>query len=95
MKPVSIHCDRSSAAKFIDGNASQKTQKGVADEHIETAESTEMDRGIFGDSRPDNQKVDPRANRSLQQEDVVDRENVSTVKPEDYPLADRTISKPA
>ncbi len=55
----------------------------------------EMDRNILGDARPDNQKDDPRANRSLPQEDVEDRENVSTVKPEDYPLADRRISKPA
>lgn len=56
---------------------------------------TEMDRDMLGDARPDNQKDDPRANRSLPQEDVDDRENVSTVKPEDYPLADRHISKPA
>ena len=55
---------------------------------------TEMDRGPFGDARPDNQKNDPRANRSLPQADVDDRENVSTVKPEDYPLADRAIAQP-
>lgn len=95
MKPVSTHQDTSTAAKFIDGNASQKSQTGIADELGETAEVNEMDRGILGDARPDNQKDDPRANGSLPQEDVDDRENVSTVKPEDYPLADRTISKPA
>lgn len=55
---------------------------------------TEMDRGPFGDARPDNQKDDPRANRSLPQADVEDRENVSTVKPEDYPAADRAIAQP-
>lgn len=54
----------------------------------------ETDRGPFGDARPDNTKDDPRANRSLPQEDVEDRENVSIVEPEDYPLADRTISQP-
>ena len=55
---------------------------------------TEMDRGPLGDARPDNVKDDPRANRSLPQADVEDRENVSTVKPEDYPEADRAISHP-
>lgn len=55
---------------------------------------TEMDYGPYGDARPDNVKDDPRANRSLPQEDVEDRENVSTVTPEDYPAADRDISRP-
>lgn len=55
---------------------------------------TEMDRGPFGDARPDNQKNDTRANRSLPEADVDDRENVSKVKPEDYPLADRSIAQP-
>lgn len=55
---------------------------------------TEMDRGPFGDARPDNVTDDPRANRSLPQADVEDRENVSIVKPEDYPAADRAISQP-
>lgn len=56
--------------------------------------TTEMDRSPFGDARPDNSKNDPRANPSLPQEDVEDRENVSTVTPEDYPAADREDSKP-
>ena len=55
---------------------------------------TEMDRGPTGDARPDNVKDDPRANRSLLQTNVEDRENVSTVKPEDYPAADRAIAQP-
>jgi hypothetical protein len=55
---------------------------------------TEMDRGPLGDARPDNVKNDPRANASLPQEDVEDRENVSTVTPEDYPKEDRELSRP-
>lgn len=51
-------------------------------------------RGPFGDARPDNKKNDPRANPSLPQEDVENRENVSTVTPEDYPAADRADSRP-
>ena len=54
---------------------------------------TEMDRGPFGDARPDNVKDDTRANRSLPRADVDDRENVSTVTPEDYPEADRAIAQ--
>ncbi len=54
----------------------------------------EMDRGPYGDARPDNVGDDPRANRSLPQEEVDDRENVSTVTPEDYPEADRADSTP-
>lgn len=54
----------------------------------------ETDRGPFGDARPGNTKDDPRANRSLPQADVDDRENVSTVTPNDYPAADRAIAQP-
>lgn len=54
----------------------------------------EMDRGTYGDARPGNVKDDPRANPSLPQEKVDDRENVSTVSPEDYPLADREEARP-
>lgn len=54
---------------------------------------TEMDRGPTGDARPDNVQDDPRANRSLLQTNVEDRENVSTVTPEDYPEADRAIAQ--
>lgn len=60
----------------------------------EKPEVTEMDYGPYGDARPDNVKDDPRANRSLPQEDVEDRENVSIVKPEDYPAADRAVAQP-
>ena len=55
---------------------------------------TEMDRGPFGDALPDNTTDDPRANRSLPQADVEDRENVSTVTPEDYPASDRKTAQP-
>jgi hypothetical protein len=57
-------------------------------------QATQMDRGPFGDARPDKVKNDPRANPSLPQEDVEDRNNVSTVTPEDYPLQDRALSRP-
>ncbi len=55
---------------------------------------TETDRGPFGDARPDNTLDDPRANRSLPQADVEDRENVSTVTPGDYPFCDRATARP-
>lgn len=55
---------------------------------------SETDRGPLGDARPDNTGNDPGANPSLPQEDVEVRENVSTVTPEDYPVADREISRP-
>lgn len=50
--------------------------------------------GPFGDVRPDAPSADPRTNGSRPQEKVEDRENVSTVKPEDYPAADRETSRP-
>jgi hypothetical protein len=58
----------------------------------ERPQVVETDSGPFGDMRPDNTAGDPRANPSLPQADVEDRENVSTVKPEDYPVADRAIA---
>jgi hypothetical protein len=48
-------------------------------------------RGPFGDARPGadrNTDITP----SLTEETVSDRENVGTVTPEDYPLADRENS---
>lgn len=63
-------------------------------EHPKRHRVSAQSRGPFGDARPDNTSDDPRANRSLPQADVGDRENVSTVKPEDYPLADRAIAQP-
>lgn len=53
-----------------------------------------VDRGTFGDAGHDNTEIDPRTCGSRKQEDVDDRENVSTVKPEDYPMQDREISTP-
>jgi len=46
-------------------------------------------RGPLGDVRPDHDKPDPRTGGSTPQEDVEDRPNVSTVKPEDYPQGQR------
>jgi hypothetical protein len=57
-------------------------------------QATEMDRGPFGDARPDKVEDDSRANPSLPQEEVEGRDNVSTIKPEDYPLQDRELSRP-
>ncbi len=57
-------------------------------------QATETDRGPLGDARPDNTNSDPRANPSLPQEQVEDRDNVSVVTPEDYPLVDRKLSRP-
>lgn len=59
-----------------------------------TEEHTKVDRGLWGDARPDNTKTDPRTGGSLPEEQVEDRENVSSVSPEDYPAEDREISKP-
>ncbi len=42
-------------------------------------------RGPLGDVLPGKEKQDPRTRGGLPQEDVEDRPNVSTVKPEDYP----------
>lgn len=58
------------------------------------SKSAEVDRGPFGDARPDNTEIDPRTGGSLPQEKVEDRENVSIVRPEDYPAEDREISRP-
>lgn len=54
----------------------------------------EEKRGPLGDARPDKTRVDPRTGGSNPQEDVKDRENVSTVMPENYPTKDREISRP-
>ncbi|MES2497609.1 MAG: hypothetical protein V4618_15960 [Pseudomonadota bacterium] len=51
-------------------------------------------RGPAGDVRPNAQDPDPGTRGGQQQEDVVDRPNVSTVTPEDYPAADRADSRP-
>lgn len=56
--------------------------------------STSEKRGPLGDARPD---AEPSRNvtPSLPQEKPEDRENVGTVTPEDYPLADRKIANVA
>lgn len=53
-----------------------------------------VDRGPYGDARPDNSKFDPRTRGSLPQEKVEDRKNVSIVTPEQYPAADRALARP-
>lgn len=51
-------------------------------------------RGPAGDVRPNGDDPDPRTRGGKSQEDVEDRASVGTVKPEDYPEADRADSKP-
>ena len=51
-------------------------------------------RGPAGDVQPNDDDVDPRTRGGQSQEDVEDRPSVGTVKPEDYPVADRADSQP-
>ena len=51
-------------------------------------------RGPAGDVRPNAEDPDPRTRGGKPQEDVEDRPNVGTVKPSDYPAADRAKSRP-
>jgi hypothetical protein len=62
-------------------------------EHISGRDAEER-RGLLGDARPDRRPNDPQTGGSRPQEEVEDRENVSTVTPESYPAADRAISQP-
>lgn len=57
-------------------------------------EDSKTPRGPAGDALPGREKADPRTSGAQPQEDVEDRPNVSTVKPEDYPEADRDQSRP-
>ena len=50
--------------------------------------------GPLGDQLPGRENSDPRTSGGQPQEDVEDRPNVSTVKPEDYPESDRSASQP-
>ena len=60
----------------------------------DSSRKSKAERGPFGDARPDAGENDMRTGGSNPQEDVEDRDNVSTVKPEEYPEADRLLSKP-
>lgn len=51
-------------------------------------------RGPAGDVRPSQDDPDPRTRGGQPQEEVEDRPVVGTVKPEDYPEADRARSRP-
>lgn len=51
-------------------------------------------RGPMGDTLPGREKEDPRTGGGQRQEEVEDRPNVGTVKPEDYPEKDRRDSRP-
>ena len=63
--------------------------------HSEEGQSAEPHRrGPGGDVRPNGDDSDPRTGGGKSQEDVEDRPSVGTVKPEDYPDADRANSKP-
>ena len=53
-----------------------------------------MRRGTLGDARPNFDGPDPRTGGSTRPEPVENRPNVSTVKPEDYPLEDRKTARP-
>ena len=66
----------------------------MPDRNNRPSRKAETKRGPGGDARPDADEQDTRTGGSLPQEDVENRENVSTVTPEDYPEADRAISKP-
>ena len=56
----------------------------------EKGQSDELTRrGAGGDVRPNDDDADPRTRGGQSQEDVEDRPSVGTVKPEDYPEADR------
>jgi len=52
-------------------------------------------RGPLGEARPEATDKNVRTPGSLRPEKVEDRENVGTVRPEDYPLADRNASNAA
>lgn len=61
----------------------------------EKGQSNELPRrGPAGDVHPDCDDPAPRTRGGKPQEDVEDRPSVGTVKPEDYPEADRADSKP-
>ncbi|MEJ7933960.1 hypothetical protein WG907_06770 [Sphingobium sp. AN558] len=51
-------------------------------------------RGPAGGVQPNADDLDPRTRGGNPQEDVDDRPNVGTVKPEDYPAKDRADSRP-
>jgi hypothetical protein len=59
---------------------SEQTKTDIDEEHGRVP-----DRGPLGDARPNADAPDPRTGGGQSQEDVDDRPNVSTVKPEDYP----------
>lgn len=50
-------------------------------------------RGPLGDARPDHEAEDDRP-KGKPVEEVEDRPNVGTVKPEDYPVKDRDRARP-
>lgn len=54
----------------------------------------EQQRGPFGDARPDAPGAGETIRPSLPQEEVEDRENVGTVRPEDYPAETRKLASP-
>lgn len=62
---------------------------------LEQGQTDELPRrGPAGNVRPNGDDPDPRTGGGKSQEDVEDRPSVGTVKPEDYPVADRADSKP-
>lgn len=67
-------------------------ENGLDPEQCQTDELPR--RGPAGNVRPNGDDPDPRTGGGKSQEDVEDRPSVGTVKPEDYPVADRADSKP-
>lgn len=57
-------------------------------------EDAETPRGPLGDTMPGREKEDPRTGGGQGQEPVEERPMVGSVKPEDYPEADRKDSAP-
>ncbi|NIJ17963.1 hypothetical protein [Sphingobium vermicomposti] len=57
-------------------------------------DNAQTPRGPLGDTLPGREKEDPRTVGGQEPEDVEDRPNVGTVRPEDYPEKDRDDSQP-
>lgn len=64
------------------------------DKRHDEPEKAKTPRGPLGDAVPGHEEEDPRATGGQGQERVEERPMVSSVKPEDYPEADRRDSTP-
>ena len=66
---------------------SEQTRDGLDPEDKQIADTPRQ--GPVGDVQPNENDPDPRTRGGRKQEDVEDRPEVSTVKPEDYPKDQR------